>query len=171
MSTNIICFVSEKLIIMQKDIRPLGITLGALKGIFPRLVTIHLKNRGIEHSFEQVILLMVVNRCERKHIVQQDIAELLGKDKSVVLRMIDQLEKKNILERTTDPNDRRRNIITITQGGYQLIETFQEIEQIISNELLDGLSDDELQAFYKVINHIKVKADSLKDNDYKPCCG
>ncbi len=155
---------------MKKDIRPLGITLGALKGVFPRLVSIHLKNRGIEHSFEQVILLLVVNRCGRKDIVQQDIAELLGKDKSVVLRMIDQLEKKNILERTTDPNDRRRNIITITKEGYHLIDVFQEIEQQIAIELLDGLSNEELQAFYKVIDHIKEKADGLRDSEGFSCC-
>jgi DNA-binding MarR family transcriptional regulator len=67
------------------------------------------------------ILLAVHYNNSNTDVIQQDIAEIIKKDKSVVLRQIDSLEKKNLLQRIIDVNDRRRNIIKITDKGMKFV--------------------------------------------------
>lgn len=53
---------------------------------------------------------------------QQDIADRTGKNKSSVTSLIDNLVKRNLIDRQTDPNDRRSNIITLTPQGLEFVE-------------------------------------------------
>ncbi|WP_413534025.1 MarR family winged helix-turn-helix transcriptional regulator [Empedobacter brevis] len=52
---------------------------------------------------------------------QQDIADKTGKNKSSVTSLIDNLVKRNLVERKMSPTDRRSNIITLTPEGYQFV--------------------------------------------------
>ena len=116
-----------------------------------------LKQKGIEYSFDQMVVLLVVKYCVKTAPVQQDIAEIMKKDKSVVLRMIDVLEKDGLLIRSTDPNDRRRNIITLTEKGYEYTELFTECDQEITINLMEGLNETDVAVFFKVFDHIQNK--------------
>jgi len=142
---------------MKFEVKPLGMTIGSLKAVFPKLMADLFKQKGIEYSFDQMVVLMIVRFCQKDAPVQQDIAEIFKKDKSVVLRMIDVLEKDNLLKRSTDPNDRRRNIITLTEKGYENTELFIACDQEITENLMEGLSEDEVATFYKVFDHIQNK--------------
>ena len=87
------------------------------------------------------------------------MAEKLGKDKSAILRMIDLLEKKELVRRAVDQNDRRKNQLLVTKKGERLIAEFREIESELNSELLEGLSDADMETFYKVANHIQIKSE------------
>ncbi|MCW3806358.1 MarR family winged helix-turn-helix transcriptional regulator [Plebeiibacterium marinum] len=142
---------------MKLNVKPLGMTIGSIKGVFPKLMADMLKQKGIEYSFDQMVVLLVVKYCVKTAPVQQDIAEIMKKDKSVVLRMIDVLEKDGLLIRSTDPNDRRRNIITLTEKGYEYTELFTECDQEITINLMEGLNETDVAVFFKVFDHIQNK--------------
>ncbi|MCU4164973.1 MarR family winged helix-turn-helix transcriptional regulator [Carboxylicivirga caseinilyticus] len=143
------------------EIQPLGMILGGLKGIFPRLMANRMSELGITYTFDQMVVLMIVRHSKQKQLVQQDIAEHMKKDKSLVLRIVDVLEKDGLIVRITDPNDRRRNIINITGKGVDLTDLFYAEEQLITKELMVGLTDEEIYTFYKVINHVKTRAEEF----------
>jgi DNA-binding MarR family transcriptional regulator len=94
-------------------------------------------------------------------VIQQDIAEIMKKDKSVVLRQIDSLEKKDLVQRIVDPNDRRRNIIKTTDKGIKLIDEVNTKLDRLYALLTDGLDSSEMEAFHKVLNHFRNKARTL----------
>lgn len=143
---------------MNIEIKPLGQTVGSIKSIFPRLMEDRLKLEGITYTFGQMVVLLMVELCPKS---QQEIAEMLNRDKSVILRNVDTLESDGLLCRTCDPNDRRRNNINLTDEGLKYIDKFRVIETEITKELLSGLKDEEIEAFYKVINHINETAKTM----------
>jgi DNA-binding MarR family transcriptional regulator len=69
-----------------------------------------------------------------------EISQRMGLDPSTLVRAMDSLEKKGLAQRGRDPNDRRRNPITITEKGRELIiavpvisdddHTFQALQTI-----------------------------------------
>ncbi len=142
---------------MKVEVKPLGMIIGSIKGVYPKLMADIFRQKEIEYSFDQMVVLMVVKYCQKDAPVQQDIAEIMMKDKSVVLRMIDVLEKDQLLVRSTDPNDRRRNIITLTENGLEYTELFNACDHEMTVNLMDGLSEEEIATFYKVFDHIQNK--------------
>jgi DNA-binding MarR family transcriptional regulator len=50
-----------------------------------------------------------------------ELSQRLGYDPSTLVRAVDSLERKELVRRRSDPNDRRRNPITITGEGLALV--------------------------------------------------
>lgn len=144
------------------NIQPLGIALGSMKRIIARPIKARLKENGINYPLEHLIILRIVKYCKHS-MVQQDIAELLGKNKSVILRMVDALEKDGFICRIIDPNDRRRNILEVTEKGNKLIEQVYDIEMKVTEELLKGLSDNDIDSFYNVLAQIRINSENTNN--------
>ena len=115
---------------------------------------------NVDIPTESLGILLTVHYSDTESI-QQDIADIVKKDKSAVLRQIDNLEKKNLVQRIVAPNDRRRNIIRITDEGINLVnEVNNKLDEILTL-LSDGLKASDLVIFYKVLNHFRNKAKML----------
>ena len=98
---------------------------------------------------------------KKEEVIQKDMAEILGKDQSAILRTVDALQKKGLIRRVTGTNDRRKNFLMVTKKGEQVIDQYLRIEFQLNEELLEGLADSDLDAFYKVVEHIKNRAETL----------
>lgn len=127
---------------------------------FARPLKFKIKQLGLPYSFEHLVLLKII-KDKKDTLAQQDIAERLGKDKSVIMRIVDILEKDNLLIRKVDPNDRRRNILEVTPEGDMLIKNLLDIEVEISGKLMQDIPDDEIAVFLKVIAQLKLNAENL----------
>ena len=64
-------------------------------------------------------VLLAIDRCESAS--QQQVAEILGVDRTTMVAIIDALEAKGIIVRRPDPEDRRRNVVELTQAGQTLL--------------------------------------------------
>ncbi len=148
---------------MNLDIRPLGMTLGAMKDVFIKIMTLSLKQAEITYTFDQMVVLFLVDHCPTS---QQEIAAHMQKDKSVIFRMIDTLEKDGLLERNPDPKDRRRNNLILTEKGSKYMLLSKKLEHDVTQNLFTGLSDDEIKTFYKVIDHIHERGNELQIEKY-----
>jgi len=142
---------------------PLGmVVVKMLKPMFCVLEMRAARQTDLKLTMAQFVLLFTISE-EKEEVILKDMAEKLGKDKSSILRMIDLLEKKELLRRVVDQNDRRKNQLLVTKKGERFIAEFRNVELELNMELLEGLSDTDMQTFYKVLNHITVKADQLKN--------
>ena len=142
---------------------PLGmVVVKMLKPMFCVLEMRAARQTDLKLTMAQFVLLFTISE-EKEEVILKDMAEKLGKDKSSILRMIDLLEKKELLRRVVDQNDRRKNQLLVTKKGERFIAEFRNVELELNMELLEGLSDADMQTFYKVVNHITVKADRLKN--------
>jgi DNA-binding MarR family transcriptional regulator len=53
---------------------------------------------------------------------QQDVSRMLGIDPNVLVGLIDDLEARGFAERRRNPEDRRRHLIHVTDGGRAAVE-------------------------------------------------
>jgi DNA-binding MarR family transcriptional regulator len=104
------------------------------------------------------ILLAVYYKSD---LIQQDIAEIVKKDKSAVLRHIDSLEKKGLVQRVTDANDKRRNVINITDEGKRFIAEINDKANELFSRLSEGLSSMDVRMFDEMLNHIRNRAKTV----------
>ncbi len=136
---------------MSKEL--LVTTIGKLRNRLHRI----LKQRyaaeaDVKLTVEEFILLNMIE--ERTDQILQNIAIATGKNKSVVMRMIDSLEQKGLAKRTVNPDDRRENLLSITDKGCEVLTQYQQIEKRLSNELLDGIPPQKVAQFLEVIEEI-----------------
>lgn len=137
----------------------LGKIIGKLRSKVFRLQRIAYENTKLRLTVEEAILLNMIN--EKRNRISQDIVELTGKNKSVIMRMVDSLQQKKLVERQTNPADRRENLLFVTSAGSMVIQQYLTLEQDLAKKLLNGISSDDIATFYKVVEQIDSNASSL----------
>ncbi|MBQ1075900.1 winged helix-turn-helix transcriptional regulator [Micromonospora sp. C31] len=79
----------------------------------------------------------------------RDLAEGLGCDRSNVTALVDRLERAGLVERRTDPADRRQKTLVVTGPGRQVRA---RVHQVVSDSrLLAGLSVPELATLRELV--------------------
>ncbi len=109
---------------------------------------------------EQFGLLHAI-KVKEEEVIQKDMAEMMGKDKSAILRLIDSLEEKELVRRVVDSKDRRKNYLMVTKTGERIIEQYKKIVFKVMEELEEGLTPSEIETFHKVVDHVTNKAKNL----------
>lgn len=143
---------------MPKEL--LGTTIGKLRNKLHRLMKQrYAAEANIKLNVEEFILLTMI-RAKTDQILQ-NIAIATGKNKSVVMRMIDSLEKKGLVKRTVNPEDRRENLLSTTDMGEQVVAEYHKIEKKLSYELLKGIPEEKVEVFFEVVEEISRRTNSL----------
>lgn len=114
----------------------------------------------VKISTEQFGLLLALSKQEEE-VIQKDMAEMMGKDKSAILRLIDNLEEKELVRRVADNKDRRKNYLMVTKTGYRVLEQYQEIVNKLMVDISKGLTDNEIEIYHKVVQQIRLNAENL----------
>ena len=83
-------------------------------------------------------VLLAIDRCESAS--QQQVAEILGVDRTTMVAIIDALEAKGVIVRRPDPEDRRRNVVELTQPGQTLLRQATAASDVAEAELLAPLN-------------------------------
>ncbi|MEI6754511.1 MAG: MarR family winged helix-turn-helix transcriptional regulator [Paludibacter sp.] len=107
---------------------------------------------GIEISTEQWSVLACLWRKDK--VTQQTLCNLTAKDKPSMTRLIDKLEKNNLVTRVSDFNDRRINLIHLTNAGTALQDKATELVQKIVDKTLSNIPEDELNISREVLRKI-----------------
>jgi len=110
-----------------------------------------------EITFEQMGILYYISKHKEKEMIQQDLAEVMEKTKSAVLRSIDILEKKGFVKRASVEGDRRKNMIEITASGKKIIDKMHSIFLKQEEVLAKGISKKELDTCISVLSRIQKK--------------
>ena len=145
---------------MENIVSILGITVGKLRNKIFRLQRIHYtKQATMKMTVEEFILLNMI--CEKTNQISQSIAIATGKNKSVVMRMLDSLEKKGLIQRTVNPKDKRVNLLLITDLGEAVIKEYYQIEEQLTDDLLLDIPKEDVKVFYRVVEQINTRANQL----------
>lgn len=138
----------------------LGTTVGKLRNKLHRLMKQRYASEAeTKMTVEEFILLNMIKA--KTDQILQNIAIATGKNKSVVMRMIDSLEKKGLAKRTVNPDDRRENLLSITSKGEEVVTQYQEIEKRLSLELLKDIEPEKVTIFFEVIEKILQKTNYI----------
>ncbi|MGE0088710.1 MAG: MarR family winged helix-turn-helix transcriptional regulator [Bacteroidales bacterium] len=109
---------------------------------------------------EQIGLLHAIS-IKDEDVIQKDMAEIMCKDKSAILRLIDSLEEKELIRRVVDKNDRRKNYLMITKHGERVLKNYLDIVYQIMDELRAGISESEIITYKMVLTKVMSNAENL----------
>ncbi len=135
------------------DIKPLGYLLGLPFRVFINQVAVEFRNREIELTFEQFVMLRLIH--EDENIIQQDIANRLQKDKSIIVRQMNDLFEQNLVVSQTNRDDKRKKNLALTPEGIEKMNRLSDLVLDVSKKLLADVEKNDYQAFLRVLNKIQ----------------
>lgn len=138
-----------------KDFNPLK-EIGFIIARTHRTMLNTLQQRLVDNNFditaEQAVIIMKL--CQKEGVSQQELADALFKDKSSVKRLIDNMERKNLIVRVPDQNDGRNKLIYLTHGGKALRVQMTEVAICTLDEAQANIDTEEIKICKKVLNQI-----------------
>jgi len=146
---------------MEERYLPLGIEAGKMvREMFRVFKKRIIEQAEVKISIEEFGLLHTIHKKE-VDVIQSELAYILGKDKSFILRLTDSLEEKGLVRRVVDTTDRRKNYLMVTKKGEKVIKKYVEIGFELMKELQQGLTESDINTFYKVVNQISSNSGKL----------
>ncbi|OXG04265.1 DNA-binding MarR family transcriptional regulator [Flavobacterium araucananum] len=113
---------------------------------------------GINLQLEQLPLIMIL---QRKSLSQRELSDKTMRDKSSILRSINALEKKALVVVQKDKNDKRKNIVSLTQEGINLAKDIKILMKKAEDEVLAVFSAQERTEALETIRRYADKLDTL----------
>ncbi|MDQ1275160.1 MAG: hypothetical protein QG610_733 [Euryarchaeota archaeon] len=80
-------------------------------------------------------------------IMPSTLGKYTGMEKSSLTRMVDDLEKKGIVFRKTDPEDRRKVLVSLTEKGFDCYNRLSQVTTEMAEELLQFVDDNDVENF------------------------
>lgn len=124
-----------------------------------KLLSANLKEKGVNLTSEQFIVMDILWRNGK--MPQSSIAAQMHKDKNSITQFIDSLERKKLVRRCERPTDHRINDIEVTAQGEALHKTTIEVATETMQSIFNGLSDDELDTFERLLQVVNANIDEI----------
>ncbi|RKS07094.1 DNA-binding MarR family transcriptional regulator [Nocardiopsis sp. Huas11] len=99
---------------------------------------------------EQVTLTAIAEGAP----TQLAIGRKAGLDKSTLTPVLDQLERKGLIDRHPDPDDRRARVVTVTDVGRRSLAGSGQAVAETEEDLLNALSPDERRQFRSLLQRV-----------------
>lgn len=130
----------------------LAVKNGRISEAITLLANKELKDAGHELTFEQALVVFLLNFYDG--LTQRDIAISLDKDSPSITRLIDELEGMKMLERRSDPNDRRAKNIYLTKKGKDVVPGIIDVTKVAFKKAFKGISEDEINVMQSVLKRM-----------------
>jgi DNA-binding MarR family transcriptional regulator len=115
------------------------------------------KEHGVNITFEMLQVLRFL--WNKDGVNQQEIADATLKDKASLTYLIDNLVRRELVQRTEDQQDRRNKIITLTSQGHelkaQITPWIEEMFQVAGREVAPGLFTCGLELFEAIYQNFQ----------------
>lgn len=91
---------------------------------------------------------------EQDGIRLAEISNILSVEAPLITTLSDQLEKKGLVARADDPQDRRAKLLKLTEKGRELVPKIEMDANAKIKALLTGISDADLLVYNRVLEFI-----------------
>ena len=97
---------------------------------------------------------------------QATIADALGYDRSYLVGLLDDLERRGLIERKRDPADRRRHIVRLTPAGKKALAKLRTLQASIDDDFFAPLSADERAKLHGLLHRLATYHDPRFGNGH-----
>lgn len=115
------------------------------------------KCKPLAISSGQIAFIMIA--CEKGSLPQNQFCTLLDMDKSTVAKMIQKLEKENLVYRLANENDSRSILVSPTPRAQAIYPVLRQIGSQWVAEITGDLSAVEKAVFYAILEKINQNID------------
>jgi DNA-binding MarR family transcriptional regulator len=135
--------------------RDMADTLGFLVGDVSRLMrrAFDVRARTIGVTRPQWRMLTTLARHEG--VNQGRLADLLDVEAITLCRMVDRLSEADLVERRSDPTDRRAWRIYLTDRARPILDELRSLADGLIDEAMDGVSDAERDTLMTLLERIR----------------
>lgn len=147
-----------------KLIEPVSRKLNVLGRDYLAALDDHMARFGIDRHYYPLTVIVHYDG----QLTQKGLAEILRKDKSLIVKIIDRLTARGFVQRQINPDDRREHFLAPTDKAREvvphLLKTFEHMNKSASK----GISRQDMQIFESVLikmreNLVDFKQESAPD--------
>jgi DNA-binding MarR family transcriptional regulator len=93
--------------------------------------------------------------AERGELNQVELSRRVGVSSTTTVPALDSMEKRGLLKRVKDPNDRRKHFVRLTDKGRKIVD--EMLPELLSSmrETTRNLSVSDLRVFWKVMHEME----------------
>jgi len=129
-----------------------GFYISQIKQLQDRIFERMLNENGIEISGGQGRILFVL--WKKDHLTISEISEQTSLAKNTVSVVVDGMVRKGIVERETNPSNRRQTIISLTDYAQSMREQYEAVSQQMNQLFYQGFSEREQKEFESFLARI-----------------
>lgn len=106
------------------------------------------------HGIHITVEMYLVLRClwEKDGRNQQEISDMLYRDKASLTNLIDNLEKRNLVVRVQNQNDKRNKNIFLTEEGHLIKERIIPVISKLLSEIENSVAEKDLATTITVLD-------------------
>ncbi|MBQ8866131.1 MAG: MarR family transcriptional regulator [Bacteroidaceae bacterium] len=131
---------------------------GKVSSAINRRLIRNFRENGLDITPEQWTVLLFL--WEKDGVSQQELCNATYKDKPSMTRLIDNMERQNLVVRIASKSDRRTNLVYLTRQGRELEDRARMVANRTLKEALAGLSTEELRISQEVLRKVFSNAKS-----------
>lgn len=130
-----------------KDIREINTLL------LERIKKDNIFKSNLNHTQIQILVYLI--RHSNEEVCQKDLEIETNLKKASITGTLDSLESKGIIERIQSKDDKRKNIIVLSQTTIEAKDRIASDIRQLDASIKAGISDEEFNTFVNVIEKIK----------------
>ena len=132
----------------------LGLEMALTSSIYRAASQKVLKNHGLNDiTREQFGILLLLSLTDG--LYQTQIANILGKDRPNITRMIDILETNGYIRREKDENNRRILKVYLTEKGLKNVEVAKPFKDRMNAAQYRGMTDEEIYTLVVLLRKVR----------------
>lgn len=128
-----------------------------------RLLRNYIDHRAKSRGTTRAQWIVLFRLREQEGLSQVDLAEVLELQPISLVRLLDRLVEHGLVERRSDPRDRRANRLFLTPAGRKLVGNLDGLRDAIATDVLQGVPTAALETSLKALREIKDRIKTLAD--------
>jgi DNA-binding MarR family transcriptional regulator len=98
---------------------------------------------------------------EIDHVSQKELSERADKDQATLTKILDLLEKRDLVIRMQNPDDRRAFLICITEKGKKLVEELIPLVEDLFARITGSINQEQLEIYVSVLSHLQQNLEKI----------
>ena len=120
-----------------------------------RLLRNYIDHRAKTRGTTRAQWIVLFRLRDQEGLSQVDLADVLELQPISLVRLLDRLVEHGLVERRSDPRDRRANRLFLTPSGRQLADDLDSLRDAIATDVLQGVSAATLESSLKTLRDVK----------------
>jgi MarR family transcriptional regulator, transcriptional regulator for hemolysin len=96
-------------------------------------------------------------------LTQTALADMLGKDKSALVSIIDNLSEKGFVYREVNPADRREHLLKVTEKAKTAVPEIVNAFESMNKNMTENISEEDMLVFYNVLFTMQQNLNQLSE--------
>ena len=128
-----------------------------------RLLRNYVDHRAKSRGTTRAQWIVLFRLREQEGLSQVDLADVLELQPISLVRLLDRLVEHGLVERRSDPRDRRANRLFLTAAGRQLADDLDSLRDALATDVLQGMPAATIETSLTALRDVKERIKTLAE--------